>query len=594
MPSVVYAGKLALFPASAYIYIMIEWKHLLKFIGGLCAAALTVCSCAGDTDHEKTFPEDLKILEQKLDKLKETGQMDSIIITASPYFYRSLAVHDTMGIQLAGTRIVEAYVLMDKDYDSTARYLAILKPYMENGKGYGVTPIIYYNLLGHIALKYNLDYPAAVNSYMNAYRYAKETGSINNQITMLYNIVNIFYMRNDSHGDRYAEEAVQLSLNPSVSTFYRTAACICMAQTRLLSSYTDEAYSYLKQAHETAVTAGQMDYWAPLIYLIYGDIFTVRKDYDRAKRCYGMALTYSDICEPSLISQIYLNYGKVYELSGEKVKAAQMYMEGLRISQSTDNLEFRKDLLQRSAVLLYDLGNKNMAADYYKKLQIFIDSIYLDSKEKALDNTLIEFSDMQHDLQIAQYNMDLYKMRSRYHLTLMVASLAVLLVIFILILFLRKKRTEKEAVERHMEYNKRLVSENRKQDALRQSTDSQDIYDRLYQQMEDLMCGGAWKDKELSLEKMTEMLASNRTYVSNVINRMAGASFYDYVNSYRIKEAVRILSDPILSQKINIKQLSDEIGFSSPSIFYRVFKRETGVSPGVYKTEAVKLNQPDV
>ena len=113
--------------------------------------------------------------------------------------------------------------------------------------------------------------------------------------------------------------------------------------------------------------------------------------------------------------------------------------------------------------------------------------------------------------------------------------------------------------------------------------------ERLYLRMEDLMKSGAYRDKSLSLEKLAAMLDSNRTYVSNTVNQMAGCSFFQYLDSYRIKEASRVLSDPELSADVSLKALADDVGYSSPQVFHKAFKKETGVTPGFYRAEALKI-----
>ena len=569
---------------------MIGRRYLPLCILYACFVLIAV-SCTGDTSGTgKAIPDELISLCDRWNRYNETGRPDSVISTAMPYFYRSLAENDTMGVQFSGSMMLNAYVLSDTYGDTTERFLRLLAPYMESSTDYGVTPT-YYSLMGHIALKYGLDYPQAFSSYMKAYRYAEDKGDADNQIVMLYNIVNIFYTRLDRHGLRYAEEALRLSESMNVSTFNKTAANIAMAQALYLDSLPDKAWPYLWKAHETAAKAGQMTYWAPLIDLLYGDIFTMQEDFNRAGKCYELALSHSDISEPSLISQIYLNYGKACELSGDKEKAASLYEQGLRISQSSGSLEFRKELLEHTSTVLFDLGRKDEAAENYRKLQAFIDSSYLENKEHALNNVMIQISDAEHELNTAQHNLSLFKMKRRYYTTLMLLVTTALLAGAAAFLYFRQKRINRETVQRHMGYNKRLMQENGKASGQNQSASQDETYSRLYSEMEKLMKEGAYRDKDLSLETMTRALASNRTYVSNAINRMAGVSFYDYVNTYRINEAVRILSDPVLSAGVNIKQLAADVGFSSLPIFYKIFKRETGVPPGVYKNEAVKLSK---
>lgn len=51
-------------------------------------------------------------------------------------------------------------------------------------------------------------------------------------------------------------------------------------------------------------------------------------------------------------------------------------------------------------------------------------------------------------------------------------------------------------------------------------------------------------DNLLTKEKVAEMLGTNRTYLSQIINEQTKQTFTQFVNGFRTKEAVRSLSDP--------------------------------------------------
>ena len=92
-----------------------------------------------------------------------------------------------------------------------------------------------------------------------------------------------------------------------------------------------------------------------------------------------------------------------------------------------------------------------------------------------------------------------------------------------------------------------------------------------------------FRQKDITLDSIAGMTGSNRTYVSKTINHYAGQSFPAFLNTYRIADAVRLISD--LSQNIPLKQVADEVGFTSMSVFYSAFCKETGMPPGRYRKE---------
>ena len=52
------------------------------------------------------------------------------------------------------------------------------------------------------------------------------------------------------------------------------------------------------------------------------------------------------------------------------------------------------------------------------------------------------------------------------------------------------------------------------------------------------------KDNFITKDKVAEILGTNRTYLSRIINEQSKLSFTHYVNRFRIEEAIRLLSDP--------------------------------------------------
>lgn len=70
--------------------------------------------------------------------------------------------------------------------------------------------------------------------------------------------------------------------------------------------------------------------------------------------------------------------------------------------------------------------------------------------------------------------------------------------------------------------------------------------------------------------------------LSLLINHQLGQHFYDFVNSYRIENAMAILKDETKS-KVTILEILYEVGFNSKSSFNTAFKKHTGNTPTYYR-----------
>jgi AraC-like DNA-binding protein len=64
----------------------------------------------------------------------------------------------------------------------------------------------------------------------------------------------------------------------------------------------------------------------------------------------------------------------------------------------------------------------------------------------------------------------------------------------------------------------------------------------------------------------------------------AGGNFNTFINEYRIKEAVRLMSDCI-SKNMSLEDVASAAGYNDRTTFYRSFKKNTGLSPSQFKNK---------
>ena len=87
---------------------------------------------------------------------------------------------------------------------------------------------------------------------------------------------------------------------------------------------------------------------------------------------------------------------------------------------------------------------------------------------------------------------------------------------------------------------------------------------------------------------MADLLGTNRTYLSQVINEQTGQTFTQYVNRYRLDEAIRLLGRPAGRHHAQGHRLRRR--FSSMTTFYKVFQTNVGMSPKEYRENALHLS----
>jgi AraC-like DNA-binding protein len=88
-----------------------------------------------------------------------------------------------------------------------------------------------------------------------------------------------------------------------------------------------------------------------------------------------------------------------------------------------------------------------------------------------------------------------------------------------------------------------------------------------------------WLEPELTLPQLAQRLGIHANVLSRVINTGCGQNFNDFVNSYRVAEARRLLADPHFAH-YSLVGVALASGFNSKSTFNRVFKKLTEQVPG--------------
>jgi len=86
------------------------------------------------------------------------------------------------------------------------------------------------------------------------------------------------------------------------------------------------------------------------------------------------------------------------------------------------------------------------------------------------------------------------------------------------------------------------------------------------------------KDRELTVEELSEMIGLSRVHLYRKIKKLTGMSVSEFANSVKLRLSLELLKNSGNS----ISQIAYEVGFSSPSYFTKCFKEQFGISPSDY------------
>lgn len=132
----------------------------------------------------------------------------------------------------------------------------------------------------------------------------------------------------------------------------------------------------------------------------------------------------------------------------------------------------------------------------------------------------------------------------------------------------KQKRQQAEAKK-----TERLVSD---------SEQSAERYEDIAKLLEEMVGGEKlFTNPDLRISDLALRLNTNRSYISRTVNEVMQSDFCNWVNSYRIDYAKKLMNETQQSE-ISLEKIAEQSGFASLATFYRVFKKHTKQTPGDY------------
>jgi len=86
-------------------------------------------------------------------------------------------------------------------------------------------------------------------------------------------------------------------------------------------------------------------------------------------------------------------------------------------------------------------------------------------------------------------------------------------------------------------------------------------------------------DKDLYLDKMAEIFGTTPKYFSNFFSRGGNEGFLEYLTKVRVSKAKELLENT----DMKISDIALKVGYSNTATFTNTFKKQTGVSPVLYR-----------
>lgn len=488
---------------------------------------------------------------------------------------KRLPSNDNMYIKMHCYRyLAQGYLTLNRDIDSSLYYNTRADSIARILKDTVVLCAIN-SVYGFAYMNFKADFHKAISYFLICLDYSQKQNHNWNTSISLANLVMAYYNRGDISGLKYAQQLYEANKDKPGSELFVVGAASCAFMYSLKEEY-ETALEYIELAIHS------YDNQIPsTIYALYIEILIKNGLVQKA------ASVLEDAASKYGEKSFYYEYGELY-LEQKKYSAAILCFEKSLSEFNKKNISFHKKTIYQALSNAYlNSGKYREALFYYKEYDKLQDSIFTIDKENIVNDLLVKYEASQKDREIKQKELQLIKEEKKLQIAIFIIVLTIVVISMVYILYQRKNQMYRRLVIQHQDYlmrekiNKNIQQRNI---ASEKEDKGKDVFIKIETMMSD---DSLYKKKDLTVESLAELVGSNRSSVSRIINSYSGMTFNNYVNGYRIKRAAELLAET----EMPIKVMVDELGFNSASVFYRAFQHSMGVPPTKYRNEVKNLRR---
>ncbi|MDD3844461.1 MAG: helix-turn-helix domain-containing protein [Bacteroidales bacterium] len=454
-----------------------------------------------------------------------------------------------------------------------------------------------YNGLGLFEANVNANFNGSIEYFYKGVEAAQRSSFERVYHILLCNISGVHYLKKDTAGLEYAQSCYNYGHSVS-DPFLTLWGSVNSAKLYLLKGEYEEALKYAKEAEFLLQRNGYKD--QSHIYTTYGEVLFALGQQKEAEEYYKMALEYTGTAQVSSIANLYLGYGNLLKSQNRLSQAIPYFKKGIEVSEEANNQIFTKDLYLAISQSYSGLQQYQNALYYYSVFNNLSTKFFNEERERSINRLRVEFDTQRKEIEAEQARLEVINKNRKLQFLIILLVLAVAGTTYIYLLYLHKNRlyrriivSNKEAIAREKELRKKIEEFKNECPGVADKYSASSLNDNkledIFRKLENAMSEQfLYRDPSLTKEKVAEQIGTNRTYLSQVINEKTEMNFTQYICSYRIKEAIQILSDQ--DDDTPLKAIAADLGFNSMSTFYKAFQTSVGMTPSLYRKKVQEFS----
>ncbi len=441
-----------------------------------------------------------------------------------------------------------------------------------------------YNCLGIYEAKVNANYYLAQQLFLRSLEYPDMNGSVYS------NLAQLARLQKDTTGMAYARECFQYGIDNN-EPYYVYSGLISMTEFQIQMEDYSGAEATLQKARREADIQQYAD--RSRLDFLYAVILSHLNDTYKSNE---ILLSLHDSVQanyPIYLAELQFVIGKNFEKQGDLLASNEWLENAIQTGKDNSSSDYIGMIYRQLSDNYHALGDDMSALKYMAKALDFQENASKSERERMIkERTMTDMMmKREKEIAVAKQKMQTNKIAM---LSFAFISLCLLIIIIYVVRSLRKRNNlyrhivsnnlalikEKERFMTRIEELESLAECNdaKKSPNLKPSK-SKSLFDSLQSLMLDKKL---YRNPLLTREDIISTLETNSTYLTNCIKENADMNYSQYINSFRVADAIGILSD---KNRLStpIKDISEEVGFNSLTTFFKLFQQATGMSPAAYR-----------
>ncbi|MBD5356909.1 MAG: AraC family transcriptional regulator [Bacteroides sp.] len=429
------------------------------------------------------------------------------------------------------------------------------------------------------------------------------------------NLAQVALLQNDTSGVHYATRTYEYGKKTGENR-YRCTGLIYLTEFAILKKDFKEAARYLEQAEQVAAQHGykDMDY----LKLLKANVLSHTGNTTESNRLLEAAKDDIATKLPIYLPELLYLMGENYHVEGNYTASNSALMKSAEAAEkysSTTSLAKTYKLIAKNYSLM---GLNGEAIPYIMQALELSETAGQTDRQRMVNERKLTL-DVVHQEQKRLLAEEKARYNGRLSVFLGLLLLLASAIIVIVVTNLRRRNrlyrhivqqnvamldNESKYIEKELGYKERiqeletLLATKTSDETIPDTEDKKVITSyvigeeksrQLFESLKSLMDNEKlYRNPQLTRETVMERLETNPTYLAQSIKDNTGMNYSQYVNSFRIRDALKALSDKSRIEE-PIKGIALESGFNSMANFYKLFQQHTGISPTAYRKSLASI-----